>query len=127
MDELDVTLLTTGCPPDQSIERTFGYVSGGVVYSRNIGTDVGAAIKNLVGGEIRSYSKLLEFAREEATKRLRVAAAELGANTVLSMRLASADVALGAVEIYAYGTAVVMRPLVRAAFESVEDANGGDE
>jgi uncharacterized protein YbjQ (UPF0145 family) len=80
-------------------------VSGSVVYSRNAAIDLGQAVKNLIGGELRSYTRLLESSRQIAADRMCARAAELGADAVVSVRFGTSDVAMGAVEVFAYGTA----------------------
>ena len=81
-------------------------VKGTVVYSKNLGRDFMAGMKGLVGGEITSYTEMLNEARQIATKRMVDAAEALGADAVVGVRYASSSVMQGAAEVVAYGTAV---------------------
>jgi len=86
--------------------ETLGLVRGSVVYSKHVGKDIVAAFKSLFGGEIVSYTEMLNEARAIATKRMALEAEALGADAVVGMRYASSSVIQGAAEIVAYGTAV---------------------
>jgi uncharacterized protein YbjQ (UPF0145 family) len=81
-------------------------VRGNTIRARHIGSDIGALLKNLVGGEIRAYGKLLEDSREEALQRMIEDAEALGANAIVSVRIATSVIMGGAAEMLAYGTAV---------------------
>ncbi len=87
---------------------THGMVRGNTIRARHIGSDIGATLKNLVGGEIRGYGKLLEDSREEALQRMMEDAEALGANAIVSVRIATSVVMGGAAEMLAYGTAVTV-------------------
>lgn len=93
----------------REIEATLGLVYG--VVTRCVGARRGmiARVKGLVGGEIEEYTKVLAEAREQALDRLREHAASLGANAIVAMRFSSAEIASGAAEVIAYGTAVILR------------------
>lgn len=91
--------------PGQEIEA-IDIVKGTVVYCKNFGHDFMAGMKTLVGGEIISYTEMLNEARAIATKRMVDAAEELGADAIVGVRYASASVIQSAAEIIAYGTAV---------------------
>lgn len=99
-------MTTSDAVPGREIERTLGLVTANTVRTRNVGRDLLAALKNLVGGEIGAYRQLLVEARQEAISRLEQEAEKEGANAVVAVRLSSASVAAGAAEILAYGTAV---------------------
>ena len=99
-------LVTTPTIPGKRIVLTHGMVRGNTIRARHLGSDIGALMKNLVGGEIRAYGKLLEDSREEALKRMREDAESLGANAIVSVRIATSVVMGGAAEMLAYGTAV---------------------
>lgn len=86
--------------------QTLGLVRGSVVYSKHVGKDIVAAFKMLLGGEVFSYTEMLNEARAIATKRMVEEAEKLGADAIVGMRYASAAVMQGAAEIVAYGTAV---------------------
>ncbi len=81
-------------------------VKGTVVYSKNIGRDFMASMKTLVGGEIESYTSMLNTARQIAVKRMVDEAEKLGADAIINMRYGSSSVMQGAAEVIAYGTAV---------------------
>ena len=92
--------------PDRRVIRHLGLVQGSTVRAKNIGRDIMAGLKNLVGGELKGYTELMQEAREEATQRLEQQAQALGANAVLNVRFTTSSVAQGAAELLAYGTAV---------------------
>ena len=98
-------LLNIDYIPGKKIQA-LGLVKGSVVQSKNFGKDFMAGMKTLVGGEIESYTQLLNEARQIATKRMVDAAEALGADAVVGLRYASASVMQGAAEVIAYGTAV---------------------
>lgn len=101
-------LTTVDAPPGKRIVRVLGVVRGNSVRARHVGRDIIAALRNLIGGEIREYTKLLAEAREQAMDRMADQAATLGANGVVCMRLTTSMVMGGAAEMLAYGTAVVL-------------------
>jgi uncharacterized protein YbjQ (UPF0145 family) len=92
--------------PGKEIVAHFGLVSGNTVRAKNVGRDLMAGLKNLVGGELKGYTELLGDAREEATQRMVQQARALGANAIVNVRFSTSSVAQGAAEIYVYGTAV---------------------
>lgn len=94
--------------PGKEIEA-LGTVKGTVVFSKNFGRDFMASMKTLVGGEIKSYTEMLNEARAIATKRMVDEAEALGADAVINMRYGSSSVMQGAAEIIAYGTAVKIK------------------
>ena len=85
-----------------------GLVEGSTVRTKNVAHDVFASIRQVMGGELTSYTDLLREARAEATERMNMQAAERGANAIVGVRMTSSSVAAGASEILAYGTAVVV-------------------
>ena len=91
--------------PGREVEA-LSLVKGTVVQSKNFGKDFMAGMKTLVGGEIESYTQMLNEARQIATKRMVDEAQALGADAVLNIRYASASIMQGAAEITVYGTAV---------------------
>ena len=101
-------LTTTETIPGKRIVKSFGLVRGSTVRARHIGKDISAAFKNLAGGEIADYTKLLAESREQAIDRLIEDAEALGATAVVGMRFTTSSVMQGAAEILAYGTAVVV-------------------
>jgi uncharacterized protein YbjQ (UPF0145 family) len=92
--------------PGKTIVQHFGLVSGSLVRSKHFGSDFMAGLKNIVGGELTGYTKLLNETRDEAVDRMVQAAQRLGANAVVNVRFSSSSVAQGAAELYVYGTAV---------------------
>ena len=90
----------------KEIKETLGVARGSTVRARNIGRDIFAGLKNLVGGEISEYTKLLADAREEALVRMKHDAKSLGADAVVNVRFTTSTVMQGCSEILAYGTAV---------------------
>lgn len=102
-------LLSIESVPGKKV-RALGLVKGSVVQSKNFGKDFMAGMKTLVGGEIESYTQMLNEARQIATKRMVDDAESMGADAVIGMRYTSASVMQGAAEITAYGTAVQLLP-----------------
>ena len=101
-------IVTTPTIYGKRIVVTHGMVRGNTIRARHLGKDIGAALKNLIGGEIRAYAELLQESREQALERMMVDAQELGANAVVSVRIATSVVMGGAAEMLAYGTAVTV-------------------
>ena len=101
-------IVTTPTVAGKSITLTHGLVRGNTVRARHLGKDIGALFKNMVGGEIRAYGELLEGSREQALERMMEDARDLGANAVVSVRIATSMVMSGAAEMLAYGTAVTI-------------------
>lgn len=90
------------------IVRTIGLARGNSVRARHIGRDILAALRNIVGGEVTEYTKLLAESREQALDRMVEEARLLGANAVVGVRFVTSMVAAGMAELLAYGTAVVV-------------------
>jgi uncharacterized protein YbjQ (UPF0145 family) len=103
--------VTTDQIPGYRIVRVCGLVRGNTIRARHVGTDIMAAFRTLVGGEISEYTKMMGESREQALDRLRAEAVERGANAVVALRLTTSTVMQGAAEILAYGTAVVVEPI----------------
>ena len=95
--------------PNQEISENLGIARGSTVRAKNIGKDIFAGLKNIVGGEIHEYTKLQADSREEAMQRMIEDANTLGADAVVGVRLATSMVTQGAAEILAYGTAVKLK------------------
>jgi uncharacterized protein YbjQ (UPF0145 family) len=102
-------LTTTHSVPGSEISGILGIARGSTVRTRNVGRDIMAALKNLVGGEIEEYTKLQAHAREEAIQRMTDDARRLGADAVIGIGITTAMVARGAAEIMVYGTAVKLK------------------
>jgi len=94
--------------PGKRITRVAGLVKGNTVRTRHLGKDLTAAFKNITGGEIREYTKLLAEAREQCLDRMRENAAMLGANAVIGVRFMTSSVMQNAAELLAYGTGVII-------------------
>ena len=103
-------LVNTETIPGMTITEVKGIVQGNTVRAKHLGRDIGASLKNLVGGELKGYTELLTEARREAIERMMAQAQQLGANAVLNVRFSTSAVTAGAAEIYAYGTAVIATP-----------------
>ncbi len=99
-------LLNIDYVPGKEIGEALGMAKGNVVMSKHFGKDFMAGMKTLVGGEIRSYTEMLNEARQIAMKRMVDEAQALGADAVINIRYASASIMQGAAEVIAYGTAV---------------------
>ncbi|MDD3711443.1 MAG: YbjQ family protein [Patescibacteria group bacterium] len=100
---------TTEQIPGKEISEILGVARGGTVRARNIGRDIFAGLKNLVGGEISEYTKLQAEAREEAISRMVDDAEKLGADAIVSVRMNTSMITQGASEILIYGTAVKLK------------------
>jgi uncharacterized protein YbjQ (UPF0145 family) len=92
--------------PGKTITQHLGLVQGSSVRAKHIGRDIAAGLKNIVGGELKGYTELLQEAREEATQRMVAEAQRLGANAIVNVRFGTSSLAQGAAELFAYGTAV---------------------
>ena len=95
--------------PGKTIVEHFGVVSGSTIRAKHVGKDIMASFKNLVGGELKAYTQLLQESRQEAVDRMIAEASQLGANAIVNVRFSTSSVAAGAAELYAYGTAVVVQ------------------
>lgn len=102
-------LTTTSNVAGKEISETIGICRGSTVRARNIGRDIFAGIKNIVGGEIEEYTKLQAQSREQALKRMIKDAERLGADAVINIRFTTSMVMQGAAEMLAYGTAVKLK------------------
>jgi uncharacterized protein YbjQ (UPF0145 family) len=104
----DVIIVNTETIVGHEVREVLGLVQGNTVRTKHLGRDIGAGLKNLVGGELKAYTELMTEARREAVSRMIDQAQALGANAVVNVRFATSQVASGASELYAYGTAVVV-------------------
>ncbi|MDH4217620.1 MAG: YbjQ family protein [Candidatus Aminicenantes bacterium] len=101
-------LVTTDFVPGKEIKKVFGLVRGNTIRARHIGRDISAALKNIVGGEIRDYTKMMAESREQALDRMVEEAESLGANAIINIRFSTSMIMQSASEILAYGTAVII-------------------
>lgn len=92
--------------PGKTMAEHFGLVSGSTIRAKHIGRDLMASLKNLVGGELKGYTQLLQESRQQAMDRMIEEARLMGANAIVNIRFSTSSVAQGAAELYAYGTAV---------------------
>lgn len=99
-------MVTTDEIKGKMIIETLGLVRGNTIRARHLGRDILALMRNIVGGEITDYTKMLAEAREQALDRMQEEALAMGANAIVGLRFASAEIMQGAAELLAYGTAV---------------------
>lgn len=102
-------LSTTEFVAGREIYEILGICRGSTVRARNLGRDIFAGLKNIVGGEIEEYTKLQAQAREQALQRMIQDAEKLGADAIINIRFTTAMVMQGAAEMLAYGTAVKLK------------------
>ena len=98
--------VTSDSIPGKKIVKTFGLVRGNTIRARHVGRDIMAGLRNLVGGEIMEYTKLMAESREQAIDRMNQEAERLGANAVVGLRFTTSVIMGGAAELLSYGTAV---------------------
>lgn len=101
-------LVTTDDIPGKTVKKTLGLVRGNTIRARHIGRDISAALRNIVGGEITDYTKMMAESREQALDRMIEEAEGLGANAILGVRFTTSMIMQSASEILAYGTAVIV-------------------
>ena len=94
--------------PGKRVTKHLGLVQGSTVRAKHVGRDFMSGLKNIVGGELKAYTELLQESRDEALQRMVKQAEAAGANAVLNVRFATSSITAGAAEILAYGTAVVL-------------------
>jgi uncharacterized protein YbjQ (UPF0145 family) len=98
--------VTSETIPGKKIVKTFGLVRGNTIRARHIGNDILAGLRNLIGGEIMEYTKLMAESREQAIDRMNQEAERMGANAVIGIRFTTSVIMGGAAELLSYGTAV---------------------
>jgi uncharacterized protein YbjQ (UPF0145 family) len=96
--------------PGHRITAHLGIVQGSTVRAKHAGKDILAGLKNIVGGELKAYTDLMQEARAEAVERMTAEARAVGANAVLNVRFVTTSITMGAAEILAYGSAVKIEP-----------------
>lgn len=101
-------IINTPTFPNKTIKDVHGIARGSTVRSRNIGRDIFAGLKNIIGGEISEYTKLQADSREQALQRMIDDAEKMGANAVVNVRFTTSVITQAASEILAYGTAVTL-------------------
>jgi len=107
MSEIIVT--TTNEVPSAKVVQILGVVKGNTVRARNIGRDIGAGFKSMIGGEVKTYTDMTTHAREEAFNRMVNQAIDMGADAIIGMKFMTSMIMQGASEMLAYGTAVKLR------------------
>ena len=105
----DIILSTMSEIAGKKIAKNLGLVRGNTVRARNIGRDFGAGLKSIVGGEIKTYTEMINQSREEAINRMINQAADLDADAIICVRFMTSMVMQGASEMLAYGTAVKLK------------------
>ena len=100
---------TTENIPDKEVVEILGIARGSTVRARNVGRDIFAVVKNLVGGEITEYTKLQADSREQALQRMKEDALKLNADAIINVRITTSMIMQGVAEILAYGTAVKLK------------------
>lgn len=102
-------VVTTDSIAGQEIARTIGWAKGSTIRARHVGKDIMAFFRNVVGGEVTEYTKMMAEAREEALARMIEDAEAQGANAIIGLRFTTSMVMQNAAEILAYGTAVLLK------------------
>jgi uncharacterized protein YbjQ (UPF0145 family) len=103
-------IVSTGSEiPGKKIAQILGVVRGSTVRAKNIGRDIGAGFRNLVGGEVKVYTEMADQSRDEAFNRMVNNAVEIGADAIIDMRFGTSMIMQGASEMLAYGTAVKLK------------------
>ena len=102
-------LTTTETIPNKKVKEILGVVRGNTIRTRNVGVDILAQLKHLIGGELRGYSAMITQARDEAYTRLQEEGDKLDADAIINIRFVTAEVMPGAAEILCYGTAVKLK------------------
>lgn len=105
----DMIILTTNEIPGKKVAKVIGIVKGNTVRARNIGRDIGAGLKSIVGGEIKTYTEMINQSRQEAINRMTNEAIDLGADAIIGVRFTTSMIMQGASEMLAYGTAVKLK------------------
>ena len=108
MSDSKIILVTTPTVPEKKVVRTLGLVRGNTIRARHVGKDIMAGLRNLVGGEVTEYAKLLAESREQALDRMVAEAEKLNANAVTGVQFQTSVIMGGAAEMMAYGTTVII-------------------
>lgn len=117
-------VVTTQEITGKRVLKTVGLVRGNTIRARHLGRDILALLRNIVGGEIAEYTKMLAESREQALDRMVAEARSLGANAVINTRFMTSMVMQGAAELLAYGTAVVVEDVSTSADEAPRRTGG---
>ena len=103
-------IVTSETVANHRIVKTLGLVRGNTIRARHVGKDIIAGLRNIVGGEIHEYTKLMAESREQTVDRMIAEAARLGANAIVTTRFTTSVIVGGAAELLAVGTAVIIEP-----------------
>jgi uncharacterized protein YbjQ (UPF0145 family) len=103
-----VIIVTSDNIVHKRIVKTLGLCKGNTIRARHVGRDIAAAFRNMVGGEINDYTKMIAESREQAIDRMIDEAKAMGANAIIMCRFATSSMMQGAAELLAYGTAVIV-------------------
>ncbi|WP_018249498.1 YbjQ family protein [Orenia marismortui] len=106
---IKIIITTTDYIAGKETVSTLGLVKGNTIRARHIGSDIGAGLKKLVGGEVKGYTKMINEARDEAMARMRKEATSLDADAIINVRFATSQVMSGAAEVLVYGTAIKLK------------------
>lgn len=101
-------IVTSDTIPGKKIVKVMGMVRGNTIRARNVGRDILAGLKSIVGGEIRDYTKMVAESREQAIDRMVESAEQMGANAIVTQRFSTSSIMANASELLAYGTAVIV-------------------
>jgi uncharacterized protein YbjQ (UPF0145 family) len=101
-------IVTAQDVPGKTVKKTLGLVRGNTIRARHLGRDIAAGLRNIVGGEITDYTKMMAESREQAIDRMIEEAESLGANAIICARFTTSMIMQSASEILAYGTAVIV-------------------
>lgn len=104
--EKEIIVTTAFDIPGRKIIKILGIARGNTVRARNFGRDIGASLKNLIGGEIKTYSDMTSHSRDEAFNRMVNNAIDMGADAIIGMNFSTSMILAGASEMLAYGTAI---------------------
>ncbi len=105
----EIIVTTSNEVPGKKVVKILGVVRGNTVRARNIGRDIGAGLKNLVGGEVKTYTEMTIHSRDEAFNRMVNEAVKLKADAIIGMKFMTSMIMQGASEMLAYGTAVKLK------------------
>jgi uncharacterized protein YbjQ (UPF0145 family) len=105
----EIITSTTAEIPNKKVTQILGIVKGSTIRARHVGRDIAAGFKNIIGGEIKSYTQMISQSREEAFNRMVNEAVDLKADAIINVRFVTSMVMQGAAEILAYGTAVKLK------------------
>ena len=101
-------IVNTDFVPGKTIKKSLGLVKGNTVRATHLGKDILAVFRNIVGGEVSDYTKMIAESREQSLDRMLEEAQKMGANAVINVRFATSEVMRNAAEILTYGTAVLL-------------------